>query len=178
VTTSGSPAAAVSESGRLPAGIAFTHPATAGTASLTGTPAAGSGGAYPITISASNGVSPAATQRFTLIIDQLPSITSPGRAVFHFGVSGRFRIATRGFPTPTLTEKGRLPHGFSFRRNSNGTATINGHPTRSEVGKRFTVKIIASNGIGRSATHEFTIVIHRANPDPSELTRHRTAGLA
>ena len=41
-----------------------------GTATLSGTPAAGTGGTYPITITATNGVSPDATQTFTLTVDQ------------------------------------------------------------------------------------------------------------
>ena len=39
-----------------------------GTATLAGTPAAGTGGTYPLTITAANGVSPDATQSFTLTI--------------------------------------------------------------------------------------------------------------
>lgn len=162
VTTSGRPAAAVAETGRLPAGVTFTpSPGTPGTAVLAGTPSPGSGGAYPVTISASNGVTPVAKQRFTLNIHQAPSITSAGKAVFPAGVSRRFRITTRGFPVPALTEKGRLPEGFSFRASRNGTATITGHPVRPEIGKRFTVKIFASNGIGKAATQKLTIVIRR-----------------
>lgn len=162
VTTSGRPAAAVAESGTLPAGVTFTpSPGTPGTAVLAGTPSPDSGGAYPVTISANNGVTPVATQRFTLIIHQAPSITSAGKAVFHVGVSGRFHITTRGFPAPALREKGGLPKGFSFRASRNGTATITGHPIRSEIGKRFTVKIFASNGIGKAATQKLTIMIRR-----------------
>ncbi len=39
-----------------------------GTASLAGTPAAGTAGSYPITITAANGVSPNAQQSFTLTV--------------------------------------------------------------------------------------------------------------
>ena len=47
-----------------------------GTATLAGTPAAGTGGTYPLTITAANGVLPDATQSFTLTVDQAPAITS------------------------------------------------------------------------------------------------------
>ena len=40
---------------------------------LSGTPAAGTGGSYPITITASNGMSPNATQSFTLTVNQAPA---------------------------------------------------------------------------------------------------------
>ena len=54
MTTTGTPTAAFSESGALPIGVTFTDNGD-GTATLAGTPAAGSGRDYPITITASNG---------------------------------------------------------------------------------------------------------------------------
>jgi len=68
VTTTGSPAPSLTESGALPGGVTFADNGD-GTATLAGTPAAGTGGVYPITITASNGVSPDATQTFTLYVD-------------------------------------------------------------------------------------------------------------
>ena len=53
-----------------------------GTATLSGTPSATSGGSYPITITASNGVSPAASQSFTLTVDQASAITSANKTTF------------------------------------------------------------------------------------------------
>ena len=47
------PAPALTESGALPAGLTFTDNGN-GTATIAGTPAAGSGGSYPITITATN----------------------------------------------------------------------------------------------------------------------------
>jgi len=52
-----SPTASISESGALPSGITFTDNHD-GTATLAGTPAAGTGATYPLTLTASNGVSP------------------------------------------------------------------------------------------------------------------------
>ena len=50
-----------------------------GTATLAGTPAPGSDGTYPLMITAANGVTPDATQSFTLTVAaaQAPTITSP-----------------------------------------------------------------------------------------------------
>ena len=54
VTTTGEPAPALSDnSATLPAGITFTDNGN-GTATIAGTPAAGSGGTYPVTITATN----------------------------------------------------------------------------------------------------------------------------
>jgi hypothetical protein len=65
VTTSGYPAAALSESGSLPPGLKF-KPTSSGTASITGTPAAGSAGTYDITVTASNGIGSEAVQTLAI----------------------------------------------------------------------------------------------------------------
>ena len=57
-----------------------------GTATLAGTPAAGTGGTYPLTITATNGVLPDATQSFTLTVNQAtqaPAITSAQQHHLH-----------------------------------------------------------------------------------------------
>jgi len=64
VTATGSPAPTLSVSGALPGGVTF----NSGTGVLSGTPAAGSAGAYALTFTAANGVSPNATQGFTLTV--------------------------------------------------------------------------------------------------------------
>ena len=71
VTTTGFPTAALSETGALPTGVTFVDNGD-GTATLAGTPAAGTGGTYALTITAANGVLPDATQTFTLTVDQAP----------------------------------------------------------------------------------------------------------
>ena len=69
-----SPTPAITETGALPAGITFTDNGD-GTATLAGTPAAGTGGSYPLTITATN-ASGTATQAFTLTNAQAPTVTS------------------------------------------------------------------------------------------------------
>lgn len=72
VTSRGRPLAFVSESGALPSGVSFIDNGD-GTATLSGVPVAGSAGTYPLVIDASNGVSPAATQSFTLTVENPPT---------------------------------------------------------------------------------------------------------
>jgi len=64
VTATGIPKPALSETGALPSGVTF----NAATGVLSGTPAAGSSGNYPITFTAVNGILPSATQSFTLVV--------------------------------------------------------------------------------------------------------------
>ena len=64
VTATGSPAPSLSESGALPSGVTF----NSSTGVLSGTPASGTSGTYNLTFTASNGVSPDATQSFTLTL--------------------------------------------------------------------------------------------------------------
>ena len=64
VTATGNPTPTFALTGTLPSGVTFNDM----TGVLSGTPAAGSSGIYPVTITASNGVSPDATQNFTLTV--------------------------------------------------------------------------------------------------------------
>lgn len=54
--------------GTLPTGVTLVNNFAQSTATLEGTPAAGTAGIYPITITAFNGVAPDATQNFTLTV--------------------------------------------------------------------------------------------------------------
>jgi RHS repeat-associated protein len=115
------------ESGKLPGGVRFKDNGN-GTATLSGTPAAGTGGAYPITITAGNAPGSTATQPYTLYVDQAPAITSAAGATFDVGQLGSFAVKTTGYPAAALSESGTLPAGVTFLDNGNGTATLSGTP--------------------------------------------------
>ena len=69
VTTTGfTPPATLTETGALLTGVTFVDNGN-GTATLAGTPGAGTAGTYPLTITAANGVTPNATQSFTLTVN-------------------------------------------------------------------------------------------------------------
>ena len=158
ISTSGSPTAAISESGALPSGVTFVDNGD-GTATLAGTPASGTAKAYPITITASNGVSPDASQTFTLTVNAPPAITSLAQASFATGVQGSFKIGTTGSPqATTITESGALPAGLSFVNNGDGTATISGTPDASSAGT-YNLTITASNGVGAGATQTLALTV-------------------
>jgi arabinogalactan endo-1,4-beta-galactosidase len=79
VRTNGVPTPSVTETGALPPGVTFTDNGD-GTATIAGTPAPGpaSVGTFPLTITASNGLSPD-TQSFTLTVAPVtgPPVTAP-----------------------------------------------------------------------------------------------------
>jgi hypothetical protein len=156
VSTTGFPAATISETGTLPSGITLTNNGN-GTATLGGTAGPNTGGTYPLTITAANGTLPNATQSFTLTVDQAPAITSASGVTFTVGTAGTFTVQTTGFPTPpTITSSGTLPSGVTFVNNGNGTATLSGSPGTSGV---FPLTIGASNGVAPNATQNFTLTV-------------------
>ena len=66
VRATGYPVPALAESGPLPGGLTFTDNGN-GTATITGTLAADSGGSYPVTVTATN-TQGTATQNFTIVV--------------------------------------------------------------------------------------------------------------
>ena len=157
MTTGGYPVAALSETGALPSGVTLVDNGN-GTATLSGTAAAGSGGVYPITITATNGITPNDTQSFTLTVDQAaPSPRAPvppsPRAP-----RGNFAVTSTGFPTAALSETGALPSGVTFADNGDGTGALSGTPA-SGTGGVYIVSLKANNGVGGTATQSFTLTV-------------------
>ena len=161
VQTTGSPVATISESGTLPSGVTFTDNGD-GTATLAGTPASGTSGSYPLTITAANGVSPNATQSFTLAVNPAspaaPAVNSGSSASFTVGAQGSFSVLTTGNPTASIAESGALPSGVSFTDNGDGTATLAGTPASGTSGS-YPLTITAANGVSPNATQRFTLTV-------------------
>src|SRR5206468_9201932 len=116
------------------------------TATLSGTPLAGSGNTYNLSFTASNGISPDATQSFTLTVNEAPTITSANSATFQVGAAGSFTFTTgHSFPTAlTLSETGALPAGVTFTDNQDGTATLSGTPSAGS-GNTYKLSLTAGN---------------------------------
>jgi len=123
VTAIGNPAPTLTETGPLRIGVTF----NAATGMLSGTPAASTGGLYPVTFKDANGVGQADTfsvtasgspapvltevgpppggvtfnpgvQAFTLTVNRAPAITSLNRATFQPGKSGTWTVTATGCP--------------------------------------------------------------------------------
>ncbi len=160
VSTNSMPTAHLTESGALPTGIAFTDNGD-GTATIAGT-APTTLGAYPITITAENGVSPKQTQSFTLFVGTRPGLSSTASSVFVAGSAGSFTVTATGYPTPSLTASGNLPAGVTFTDNGDGTATLAGTPASGSQGV-YPLTVTASNGLP-PATQALTLTVLNQAP--------------
>jgi hypothetical protein len=149
--------AALTETGSLPAGLTF-HDNGDGTAAISGTPAAGSGGTYIFNLTASNGIAPDTSQSFTLFVDGPPSITSSAAAAFTTGTAGSFTITTSGLPFSAISESGPLPAGLTFADNHDGTATISGTPAVFADGT-YVLSLSADNGLAPTASQSLTLAV-------------------
>ncbi len=170
VTTTGFPAPTLSVTGALPSGVTF----NTGTGALSGTPAAGTGGTYPIMFTASNGVAPNATQNFTLTVNQAPAITSVNSTTFTVGAAGNFTVTATGFPAPTLSQSGALPTGLTFNVN---TGVLSGTP-EANTGGSYPIMFMAANGVGSNATQNFTLTVNQAPAITSNNNMTFTVGAA
>jgi streptogramin lyase len=162
VTTTGTPTAALTESGALPTGLNFVDNGD-GTASFTGQAAAGTNGTYPATITATNGSTSPTTQNFTLTVTtatSAPAITSSNSATVSFGQPYSFTFTTSGYPAPTVKKSGTLPAGLTYVDNGDGTATLSGTPTGAANGL-YTLNITAKNTVA-STTQSFSLAVTKA----------------
>jgi Putative Ig domain len=177
VTTTGYPAPTVTESGTLPSGLSFTAATATTSATISGTPAAGTAGTYPVTLSATNASGSTATLALTITVNAAaaPVITSASTADFTLNQAGAVAITTTGAPTPKITETGGLPAGLTLVDNGNGTALLSGTPTATGT---TSITITASNGISPDATQPFTIVVGQAPAFTSGTSTTFTAGTA
>jgi hypothetical protein len=164
LTATGYPASTFSEIGALPSGVTLN---TTGT--LSGTPAAGTGGVYPITITATDGVSPNAMKSFTLTVDQPPAITSASTATFTVGVAGSFIVTATGYPAPTVSETG-LPNGLTFI-----AGVLSGTPAAG-TGGTYNIPFTAGNGVGSNFIQTFTLYVQDFTISASPLTETISAG--
>ena len=171
VTTTGSPAPGITESGVLPAGVTFTDNGN-GTGTLGGAP--GQSGTFPIAFTATNGAGPSAVQNFSLIVvggNTPPSFTSANNSTVEFAEPGSFTVTTTGFPAPGITESGGLPAGVTFTDNGNGTGTLAGTPGQSGT---FPIAFTATNGVGPDAVQNFTLIVAGGNTPPSFTSANST----
>ena len=153
----------ITEDGQLPDGVTLTDNGD-GSATLAGTPEDGSGDTYNLTVTASNGVDPDATQDFQLVVLEAPTILSSASTTFVAGQAGTFDVSASGYGTGddpntmTISETGSLPNGVSFTDNGDGTATLSGTPA-GDSGGTYKLMMTASNGVDPDATQDFVLTV-------------------
>src|SRR4030095_5634667 len=144
-----------------------------GTATLTGTPAAGTGGPHALTFTANNGIGGNVVQNFTLTINEPPTITSGNTATFLLNTAGTtFQVVMTGTPAPTVSvTAGVLPTGLTL----SASGLLSGTPTQSGS---FPVTLTATNGTLPDATQAFTVVVNAAPAIASVAATTFTVGSA
>lgn len=148
-------------SGSLPPGLTLS---TSGI--LSGTPT--QTGAYTATVDAGNGISPDATQNFTISVQKAPQIISsplPNPTSAAVGVPFSYSFLAIGFPTPTFSiTSGSLPPGLAL----SASGVLSGTPT---LGGIYTGTIAASNGVNPAATLNFNFSVQPIPPSfPPTIT--------
>lgn len=146
----GIPAPDITLTGTLPAGVTWDNT----NHHLSGTPAAGTGGSYPLVVKASSSVG-SVSKSFTLNVQAPPAITSSAATTFQQGLNGSFTVTASGYPAPTFSKTGTLPPGVTF----SSSGVLSGTPTSSTG--NYPLTITASNGIGSNASQSFTLTVNR-----------------
>ena len=156
----GIPAPTVSvTAGVLPTGLTLS---SAGL--LSGTPT--QSGSFPVTLTATNGTLPNATQSFTVWSTRRRRSPAANTDTFTVGTADSFTVTTTGFPAPTVSQTGALPAGVMFTA---ATRVLGGTATQPGV---FPLVFTATNGIPPDATQNFTlnVVCPAITVNPATMT--------
>jgi Pro-kumamolisin, activation domain/Putative Ig domain len=121
---------------------------------LSGTPAAGSGGVYPITLKATNSVGSPAVQVLTITVDEAPTITSANSTTFTTGTTGTFTVTSTGYPLPTFSETGALPTGVTLTP----AGVLSGMPAAGTA-NTYPITITATISPTILTTQSFTLTV-------------------
>ncbi len=159
ISATGVPTPTVAVDGDLPAGLTFT--AGPGTGVISGIPVAGTGGSYPLTITADNGTTPQ-TQQLVIAVAQAAQFTSVNASTAITGTAFSHTIATTGYPAATITRTGTLPTGITFVAGTNGTATLSGTASSTMAGRTFPLTFTATNAAG-VVIQAFTLTVAAPN---------------
>ncbi len=168
------------ETGALPSGVTFLSDVInpdSSTATLSGIPAAGMEGLYPLTITATtednaNFDFPVATKHFTLVVGRPPAFTNADSTTFTVGTAGTFTFTTSAFPAAELSLTTLiLPAGLTFTNHHDGTATLALTPTAGEEGD-YPLTIDADNGVPSGAEQSFTLHVVPLTSPPTIHQRY------
>jgi hypothetical protein len=179
----------ISAPSSMPWGLTFSSGGS--DATITGTPTAGTGGQYQVTLTDDAGTNGTASQILNLNVYEGPQIKSPDLAVLFAGQPGSVAVTTSGFPglsthvvpansgPPTSPSAGNgmyftvsgLPTSLTASNLSSlefasGTLTISGTPQASDVGTHK-VQITAQNAAGNPTSQTLTLLIYPSSTSAS-----------
>ena len=155
VTASGDTPISFSETGPLPTGVTLGSDGT-----LAGTPAFGTAGSYPITITATDANSSTSTQAFTLtVVTGGPTFTSAASTSFAENTAETFSVTASGDGPFTYSETGALPSGVTL--GSDGT--LAGTPAFGTAGS-YPITITATDANSNTSTQAFTLTVTASPP--------------
>jgi hypothetical protein len=146
ISVSGSPAPTIAESGTLPEGLHF----NASTDTISGVAGPLALGSHTVTLTASNGVGPAAVQKLVIVVGFAPAILTPPTTTFTVGRTNGFTLVSCAYPTATLSESGTLPPGVTFTAFTNGTAELSGVPG-AQSASTYVFTVTANTGFATSS---------------------------
>ena len=164
VTASGDTPITFTETGALPSGVTLASNGT-----LAGTPAFGTAGTFPITITATDGNAHTSTQAFTLTVTaSAPVFTSAASTTFTVANAGTFSVAANGDAPITFTETGALPSGVTLAANG----TLAGTPASGTTGS-YAITVKAADGHSATTNQSFTLTVA---PAPATNVTSPTTG--
>ncbi|MCQ3950780.1 MAG: hypothetical protein DPW14_13315, partial [Planctomycetes bacterium] len=153
VTATGNPSTFTFSASGLPAWLSIS-----GTGLISGTPAAGDiGTTGTITVTVANGITPNATQNFSITVAAAvaPAITSTAVTTATEGTAYTYTFTLTGNPTPTLSlTTGTLPAWLTLSGN-----TLSGTPPAGSAATYGPFTFTATNGVTPDATQTFSIVV-------------------
>lgn len=160
VTTTGSPEPSLSATG-VPAGLSFTDNGD-GTGTLSGTPAAGTGGVHTIRVTATNEAGSAHAD-IEVEVAEAPQLSGPTASTYTVGEPGGPDVFEQsgGHPVATISTDSELPSGVGLTDNGDGTGTLAGTPAPA-TGGEYDVTVEGSNGVGPDATWPFGLTVNEA----------------
>ena len=167
----------ITKTGTVPSGLNFTDNGN-GTATLSGTPAAGSGGAYSLSLTAANGVNPNGTQTLTVTVNQAPAVTTnPANQTVNSGASVSFIAAASGFPTPTVQWQRSTDGGTTFSNIAGATSpTYTFTAASADNGNKY--RAVFTNAGGSATSTAATLTVNTAPTISSANTTSFSVGTA
>ncbi len=142
VTANGDASITFGETGPLPSGVTL-----APNGALSGVPAFGTAGTYPITLTATDGNSNSTNQSFTLTVTATaPVFTSGNSTTFAENNAGTFNMTANGDDPITFSETGALPSGVTLAPNG----ALSGTPAFGTAGT-YPITISATDANSNTA---------------------------